>query len=103
MKTPQHTPGPWRLGEAHSGGATDIKAGSNLIATAICPRDHAQARANARLIAAAPEMRQWIQEVITRQLIVTDVPGTYAASSDEIVAEARALLARIDGSENDHA
>lgn len=96
----QFTPGPWRIGESHGGGSVDIKEANNhkLIATAITVGDHAQAQANARLIAAAPEMAA---ALAMANLPFTQHSAGYAlVDLDDITKlrnTARALLARIDG------
>lgn len=49
--------------------------------------------ANARLIAAAPELREYVESIVAWGIAPDSTPATIA----DIVAEARALLARIDG------
>jgi len=59
----RHTPGPWEINERH-GGVIYIEGVGNTVA--ICHDDgfdidHAEAEANARLIAAAPQMLEALE------------------------------------------
>lgn len=96
----KHTPGPWKAGTtAHSGATliTQISAGTST-AGEFCsvlpndcgPKDAAHERrhvANARLIAAAPEMADLLQRVA----------GLFRDTDAPLGVDARALLARIRG------
>ena len=63
MNTPKHTPGPW---ETYGDDKSDIrpatKAGKNRI-IAQCPGYKTERQANARLIAAAPELLEALQSL----------------------------------------
>lgn len=63
----KHTPGPWSLNKRFKSPvvALDLKDGGALlpIVDAVHGFDNAQAKANARLIAAAPELLEALQEL----------------------------------------
>ena len=103
--TTQHTPGPWELGRvsAPNTGATPIRWKGESLAWA-CGKDSAHgfdeatARANARLIAAAPELleelcnaREWLDELcgliqFRRLDAACDWVGANAVSTDSTLA-----------------
>lgn len=90
MKTAQHTPGPWHTGE---GDCSDqvLYADDELIC------ETGGNHANARLIAAAPEMAEMLALLHTaahRYADGLDGSPTYLL---KITERARALLARLDG------
>ena len=64
--TTQHTPGPWRLS---SGDETEIFSGARPVARAHCGGLTSvklpEAEANARLIAAAPELLDTLERFVT--------------------------------------
>lgn len=97
MAHAQHTPAPWRL----NAGNETLVMGSNQrpIARAECGGTSgiglAEAEANARLIAAAPELVEALLGVIDCAGL-TALPG-YRLELDQAVSNARALLARIKG------
>ena len=64
MSAPQHTPGPWRLSETHQGEIVTAD-GRRLIAQALAPYpcSRAEQAANARLLAAAPDLLRLAQIV----------------------------------------
>ena len=84
MTTPKWTPGPWAytLEEDERGAYCDIHD-HNIKLVAHCADE-----TNARLIAAAPEMADWIQRNLHR-----------GQSNDFDIG--RALLARINGDDTD--
>ena len=96
MAQAQHTPGPWRL----NAGNETLVMGSNQrpIARAECGGiagiGLAEAEANARLIAAAPDLLAALEEMAA-------VFGWQSPNAnptvDAAIAAARALLARIKG------
>ena len=93
----QHTPGPWVVSMAVNGRTSvypivDNEVGSERVADVYCPLniDGGHIGANARLIAAAPEMLVMMLRLIDMYYQPTDC-GTQA------LVEARALLARIEG------
>lgn len=104
MKTPKHTPGPWTILATHdpamppvgqhlsprlrlvcdTGTATQIVA---VVATRPDGSNIAQEQANARLIAAAPELLEALQlaQSILGTLLQSD-SGTYSAGQEKINA-----------------
>lgn len=104
--TIKHTPGPWEVSRGFNIVATD---GRRSVATTGGYSDNmrvhevdAENRANARLIAEAPAMRAFIQEVIdtikTGYLKVgTSQTPMDAMFAGRTIGEWDALLARIDG------
>lgn len=103
-----YTPGPWELdsegtvslkirppyGRHDTDEAATIWLGASGRCLAICPGDDAETFANARLIAAAPEMRELLADLLAGWLAGEDVTGPQIGHA---IAEARTLLARIDG------
>jgi hypothetical protein len=87
-QTAKHTPGPWRLSEGYLIGPND-----NLIK--VCLRENSSAHikdeevANARLIAAAPELLENLQRIIDR--IEENSLQTYFPSAYE---RAKAAIAK---------
>lgn len=102
MSPAHHTPGPWRVGAEADlpiyGGPNDF-----YLAKAYGDPDFLaddERRANARLIAAAPEMLALLTGLLAADVIENhtpehDVEGICVPC--ELVREARALLARIEG------
>jgi len=90
----QHTPtpGPWTLSKRRDG-ATFIMAKTGWIAE-MRMLDLPQ-EANARLIAAAPEMWKLIHRVAFEPVGASD--ASHATVLEMLTGEARALLARIEG------
>ena len=84
----QHTPGPWKVGTS---GITIIlggEPGTRLASFSV------EREADARLIAAAPEMRDFIYMVAFETIGKPD--ATHKKVLDTITTAARALLARIE-------
>jgi hypothetical protein len=89
--TAASTPGPWRVSDSHQG---QIVTDRTIIADTVAPypmRRDEQA-ANARLIAAAPDMRY----LLARTLDWIDIDETTGDGPLVLVREIRALLARLD-------
>ena len=103
-----HTPGPWHANDnLRSGGASpgvDIGAanGANIALVHFDVLDpsveetYRETRANARLIALAPEMAAMIGKLLRA---LNPQAAADVALRDFIVADARALLARLAGRE----
>lgn len=103
----KHTPGPWRLEEWHYKGhpRLTIHTNEDAIAQTLdlwrpnCTLEQAEQEnlANARLIAEAPAMREFIG-AFAETPTETEQPGRWTSDAmDQIIARARAILARIDG------
>jgi hypothetical protein len=94
----EHTPGPWDA-EDWTGGFILISAGdSRRIARMDSNVPHFQVLANARLIAAAPEMLERLQRIVAawKRGDLLDVEG---GKFSREIGEANILLASLDLSE----
>jgi hypothetical protein len=105
----KHTPGPWEVGplaNREDGNGNDERVietydGGPTIATAWpmaddFNRDDAPEReANARLIAAAPDLLDLVSRLVGE--VVTPEYGTDLVIDPAVIHEARALLAQIEG------
>ena len=107
---PAWTPGPWKAQHEFDFDPTYIMAANGLIVAASCcdddaPQDPQEVLANARLIAAAPEMAEALQMLV---LVLADLAKHPAFEDDapefndggdarEAMKQARAILARING------
>ncbi len=91
------TPGPWRVtrGIGSRSGLYDIQAGSGTVYGGDVILFGMKVEANARLIAAAPDMAEALRAVLAQT-------SKYDAGVPAI-RDARALLARIDGGSDDPA
>lgn len=103
-----HTPGPWHVGQ-HGGLTVSVDTADGRSLTELWARSRAsehldEAEANARLIAAAPELLDLLRH-FCEALNLSDVehPDFRDSGADVMEhlwfkgSEARALLARIDG------
>lgn len=97
MNNPKYTPGPWKL-EPIKGTHYQIIAVSTDVVTPIAQtiadeREGVNGEANARLIAAAPELLEALKKAMSiKQLWLPPTPEKVAASeADQWEAEARAL------------
>src|SRR5215813_7422945 len=94
----KHTPGPWAVYRHDGSNRLDIMAADGDGEGGWIAHDISspgtEREANARLIAAAPEMLEALREV-TKQL------AWYAGHKPELTERARALLARVDGGGNE--
>ena len=90
----KHTPGPWRVVEDRVPASLEVYAGKTAIAECWRRADALTELANARLVAAAPELLQSLQEVIQ----YFDAPGD-GCFSDAQLAKARAAISNATGGE----
>jgi hypothetical protein len=102
MTTNKWMPGPWRVGDAGLTVFGPPNGTPSPVTIAHCPVNPATLfRANARLIAAAPEMAGLLQNLSAMtdggRFDLTDSPKSFISNISELAMEARALLARIDG------
>ena len=104
MTANKHTPGPWRYEEAEVWATAPMRfnlttAGTPMIAT-LCKHEDAEGgfpvEANARLIAAAPELLEAL-EFITESY--ASALSNLGQTDDEALSEARAALSRVRGAE----
>lgn len=90
-----HTPGPWRTGDIYPYGAygedKPVKFGGQEIARVAATGDESATVANARLIAAAPELLECLRDFIETVQAVD--PGIYCDAIDE----AEAVIAKATG------
>lgn len=96
-----HTPGPWTIaGEEH---ANVIYGKDFVVADVYChqpdeagPRTDEEADANARLIAAAPELK----DLLFHALHYVETPGDFTESERlELCEDIETLIARAEGKE----
>ncbi len=94
--TTKHTPGPW----TYEGCEIVTKIGAwPVAATNEAGIKQPERLANARLIAAAPELAEALRGLFENCAIVHNRwgDGCNQKEADAVIARARALLARIDG------
>lgn len=85
----KHTPGPWRVSRGAQADPFSIESETRTIAHVKSAFRHlGETEANARLIAAAPEMYEQLSMLVR-----------WCEDQGETCAFARALLARIDGAD----
>ena len=94
MTNTQHTPGPWRIGDAGFTVFGPPKPGA--LAETIAP---VKSRANARLIAAAPDMLEACRLFIAYDDAAFDYDNA-AAIYDKARAAARAAIAKATGGQS---
>lgn len=94
-KTAQHTAGPWRIQESKR--PITAEAGSLVIIEANAliqsPAFDSSARANAKLIAAAPDLLTALKSIIF-EADTTDCGDEYIELTRENIAKARAAIAK---------
>jgi len=89
VSTSKHTPGPWRVGPYSPGHPPSVLAGEGDEARHVAGYRTALGLDDARLIAAAPEMLEALREML--------LDADAGQVRMDVVANARALLARVDG------
>lgn len=101
MTAAKHTPGPWSVSEEWDG--TSIKAGQFHVTHTIqsCgfhseEEDKAVTQANARLIAAAPELLEALRA------LAEEAFANMRGGRQDLIDDARAAIAKATGGENDH-
>jgi hypothetical protein len=98
-----HTPGPWRVGDGGSWGALVKDGNGDGICIPCSGRLGPTDAANARLIAAAPELLEAVRkaELLYAEWSALALPAALDTPAYElvtrIVQENRALLAKIEG------
>ena len=81
----KHTPGPWRIGTPPPNGEQTIGTQHGLMVAVVTTGSGVPTKANARLIAAAPELLEALQEIVN------------AADGDAGLKKARAAIAKATG------
>src|SRR5437870_7501097 len=102
-QTSQHTPGPWTIerDEEYPGGIPNhVIYGARHVVARLMHDETSNAEANARLIAAAPEMPEWMRFAIESMDTLARQPGIDAIPMHPLIGQvsawSRALPARID-------
>lgn len=93
---PAHTPGPWTVNPIRPVQVATDTDTPQLVATAAADGDPYTAIANARLIAAAPELLEALKEVTRCLAWHAEYHGT--GMDGKAVAEARSVIAQATGS-----
>lgn len=88
----RYTPGPWRMGEARANGEVLIYGYRQIVASAIDMHREYTAEANARLIAAAPELLEVLEEIVEMLELGVDPWGA--------LKDAHAAIAKARGEED---
>lgn len=91
-----YTPGPWAVSrdavpEGHVQYTVYAEVHGKRVATAF------EAEGNARLIAAAPELVDWVREIVGNGRWLIDDRSIGSTEAEDLVRQGRALLARIAG------
>lgn len=95
----KHTPGPWAVMETHTGALSINVSPQVPISTVGGAGWHLgeeTARANARLIATAPDLLDMCERLLNFTLSFAD-PWAVSAAGDGILASAKALIAQAKG------
>jgi hypothetical protein len=103
MKPHTHTPGPWIIKRIHTPPVFDrgVLAIQPDIAVLQCPELDTASEANARLIAAAPEMLEALEAMCDGPLLIDDINASLQAREKAmyLYKQARAIIARATGRE----
>lgn len=95
-QTEQFTPGPWTVGEAQSGEIAIVADGVWVIAVKHGALYHPKGEANARLIAAAPDLLSIVERFVALPSGAWH-PERHAADEAELMTEAKAAIAKARG------
>jgi len=105
----KHTPGPWWLGRdpSHFGSLTSITGGSDSTGgirsvAEVGGLDIDEAEANARLIAAAPDMLEALHDVLRYCVTPSGLPDKNKGRTpeqDAAMAKAKAAIAKAEGNQ----
>jgi hypothetical protein len=97
MKT-QHTPGPWKFGSKTDGDLykRNIAGVDGYHVAAVSSRDDHEVDANARLIAAAPDLLEALQDLFDADMEHV-LMGDGKDDQIEAIAKARAAIAKATG------
>ena len=92
MSESKHTPGPWRVGVTSDAGEVDVIAeGGWFVAVACDSAGDGDTEANANLIAAAPDMLEALEKLVSR------IDETRGPTADTALAAARAAIKKARG------
>ena len=94
----KHTPGPWRASEL--GVLSDkLTSYGNWYVCSLIDPDNEEHKANARLIAAAPELLESLEDLLSNldEMGLATMPGDTFENMRETVDRARAAIAKAEG------
>ena len=95
-ETMKHTPGPWLIKELDSNGNCLIKVGGSTVAKACYLGGTEPAKANARLIAAAPELLQVVKDLM-EELRLIRMKDTNAVYDPTVRIRAEIAIRKAEG------
>jgi len=104
MSAPKFTPGPWRVGPSHEEGSCEYidhgiyTAGSVAVLYSTEDGSHETRRANAALIAAAPELYEALREVKSalEDHLLVQPNSAFADAGRDLVSKINAALAKAE-------
>lgn len=98
MSNAQHTPGPWSLGPSTKTLIRIMSDSPILPRVADAVNGTSESEANARLIAAAPELLKILERIesIEGEIRINLNPGVHD-DHDELIADVRAAIAKAKG------
>ena len=101
MSTAQHTPGPWHIGKRTFAPYIYGPKGEEVAGPSGFTSGHEETQANARLIAAAPDLLAALEEIASRQISVQgyNSPSALLLRLASVQSLARATIARATGAE----
>ena len=99
MSAPKHTPGPWITDDKQSGDVFRYVMPENGSVLPICRLDvdRFEAEANARLIAAAPELLEALEAMLSHTADLDPMQGFRPEEDFSAVKQARAAIAKATG------
>lgn len=99
MNAPKHTPGPWSVRQGQAISRLTVVSGMGIVIAAV-PHNDAQGRADAALIAAAPDLfavlAAIVDEIDRRGLCMNDAPRLCAVD-EGLIVQAMAALEKAGG------
>jgi hypothetical protein len=98
MSQSKWTPGPWRV---DFDCLEEIVAGRSAVLIAFAHHSRPQVEANARLIAAAPEMAEALRVVLDSQMSKGGLGGGYFTLSGDTIRLIETALAKAEGRDID--
>lgn len=95
MSEAKHTPGPWRVGKGGPNMCPTVGTEKGLMVAMVAYGDGHPTQANARLIAAAPDLLEALEGMERALLQMMDDPSR--ADEMSVVIKARAAIAKAKG------
>lgn len=96
----QHTPGPWAIVEDRSPSSLEVFGGGAAIAELWRRADVVKEKADARLIAAAPDLLEALQMGVSETLDYIQRNHLSGAENNHWIAQAKAAIAKATGVEH---